>query len=313
MTQDKHEHIPVLLHEAVEQLALKADGIYIDATFGRGGHTRAILQHLGSNAKLIVIDQDPSAIAHAKKMQSDFEQVIIFQKNYSEIYNICQQLDLIGKIDGILIDCGVSSPQLDNAERGFSFARSGPLDMRMNTDQGITAGEWLSKVKEKDLADTLYKFADERYSRPIAKAIIDARTENKFNNTAELAAIIKTAHPRWPKDIHPATKSFQAIRIFVNQELKSLALALEDSLKVLKPGGRMCVISFHSLEDRMVKQFVNKYSQVAPELADLPLKSTEHNNIKLKKIAKAIKPSAEEITHNPRARSSRLRVMEKIF
>jgi 16S rRNA (cytosine1402-N4)-methyltransferase len=183
----------------------------------------------------------------------------------------------------------------------------------MNTDSGITAHEWLNKVKEKDLADTLYKFADERYSRRIAKAIIHARAENKFNDTAELAEIIKVAHPKWPKDTHPATKSFQAIRIFVNKELSSLAAALEDSLKVLMPQGRLCVISFHSLEDRIVKQFINKYSKVSPEAADLPIKDAENVNIRFKKIHRLIKPSTQEIADNPRSRSSRLRVIEKIF
>jgi 16S rRNA (cytosine1402-N4)-methyltransferase len=313
MNDNKLEHIPVLLNESVEGLAIKKDGIYIDATFGRGGHSRAILECLGPSGKLIVIDQDPTAIMQAQKLQQEFAQIIIFQKNYSEIYSICQELDIVEKVSGILIDCGVSSPQLDNAERGFSFSKPGPIDMRMNTDSGMTAHEWLNKVKEKDLADTLYKFADERYSRRIAKAIVQARAENKFNDTAELAEIIKVAHPKWPKDTHPATKSFQAIRIFINKELSSLATALEASLKVLMPQGRLCVISFHSLEDRMVKQFVNKYSKVAPEAADLPIKDAANDNMRFKSIHKLIKASAQEIADNPRSRSSRLRVIEKIF
>ena len=305
-------HIPVLLHEAVANLNIQPNGIYIDATFGRGGHARAILQQLDQSAKLIVIDQDPEAIAVAEDLKQQFPQLIIKQNNYSQLHEICTAENIVGKVDGILIDCGVSSPQLDNPERGFSFAKSGPLDMRMNNNAGQTVGQWLEKVSEKDLADVLYEYADEHYSRPIARAIIAARKDKSFTTTSQLAEIIKLSHPKWPKDIHPATKSFQAMRIFINQELSHLQATLHDSVDVLKIGGRLCVISFHSLEDRMVKQFINKYSKVAPELADLPIQDTANSNIKLKQITKLVKPSAEEIAANPRARSSRLRVAERI-
>lgn len=311
------EHLTVLLHETVEGLALKENGIYIDGTFGRGGHSRLILSRLSANGKLIAIDRDPLAIAEAQKIQDP--RFHIEHRAFSEILPLCEQLGLVGKIDGILLDLGVSSPQLDDAERGFSFMKDGPLDMRMDPSKGQSAAEWLAQVSESDLAWVLKTFGEERFAKLIAKAIVDYNKSaiqhggERLTRTLQLAALIAQAVPFKDKHKHPATRSFQAIRIYINAELDELANVLRSALSVLAPQGRLSVISFHSLEDRMVKRFMRKQSQGEVVPKGLPLREDQiQRNQTLKVIGKAIMPGEAEIAQNPRARSAVLRIAERV-
>ena len=311
------EHITVLLHEAVNGLALKENGIYIDGTFGRGGHSRLILSKLSPNGRLIGVDRDPRAIAEAKKIQDS--RFHIEHNSFSHIPEICEKLNLVGKIDGILLDLGVSSPQLDEAERGFSFMKDGPLDMRMDTTQGLSAEEWLKQVSVEDLTWVLKTFGEERFAKRIATAIVDynksaAKNGSEFlSRTSQLAELISQAVPFKDKHKHPATRSFQAIRIFINAELDELESVLNSALDMLAPEGRLSIISFHSLEDRMVKHFMKKQSKGEDIPKGLPLREDQiQRNQKLKTIGKAIQPSDAEIQANPRSRSAVLRVAERI-
>lgn len=311
------EHITVLLHEAVNGLALKENGIYIDGTFGRGGHSRLILSKLSPNGRLIGVDRDPRAIAEAQKIQDPRFQVE--HNSFSHIPEICEKLNLVGKIDGILLDLGVSSPQLDEAERGFSFMKDGPLDMRMDTTQGLSAEEWLKQVSVEDLTWVLKTFGEERFAKRIATAIVDynesaAKNGTEFlSRTSQLAELISQAVPFKDKHKHPATRSFQAIRIFINSELDELESVLNSALDMLAPEGRLSIISFHSLEDRMVKHFMKKQSKGEDIPKGLPLREDQiQRNLKLKVIGKAIQPSDAEIQANPRSRSAVLRVAERI-
>lgn len=310
---DTHrKHITVLLHEAVEGLAIKPNGIYIDGTFGRGGHSRLILSQLGKNGCLIATDRDPRAIEEAKTISDPRFQ--IFHTTFSAIPAVCEELGLTGKIDGILLDLGVSSPQLDDAERGFSFMRDGPLDMRMDTTKGLSAAEWLDQVSIDDLTWVLKEFGEERFAKRIATAIVNFNKTSgqKITRTLQLAQIISDAVPFKDKHKHPATRSFQAIRIFINSELDELEKALSSALSVLAPEGRLSIISFHSLEDRMVKQFIKKNSRGKEVPRGLPILESELNkDIPLKAVGKAIMPSEAEIDANPRSRSAVLRVAEK--
>ncbi|MEX4566049.1 16S rRNA (cytosine(1402)-N(4))-methyltransferase RsmH [Haemophilus influenzae] len=310
------EHITVLLHEAVNGLALKENGIYIDGTFGRGGHSRFILSQL-SNGRLIAVDRDPRAIAEAHKIQDLRFQ--IEHNSFSHIPEICDKLNLVGKIDGILLDLGVSSPQLDEAERGFSFMKDGPLDMRMDTTQGLSAEEWLKQVSIEDLTWVLKTFGEERFAKRIATAIVDfnksaVKNGTEFlSRTSQLAELISQAVPFKDKHKHPATRSFQAIRIFINSELDELESLLNSALDMLAPEGRLSIISFHSLEDRMVKHFMKKQSKGEDIPKGLPLREDQiQRNQKLRIIGKAIQPSDAEIQANPRSRSAILRVAERI-
>ncbi|MCK8920647.1 Ribosomal RNA small subunit methyltransferase H [Haemophilus influenzae] len=311
------EHITVLLHEAVNGLALKENGIYIDGTFGRGGHSRLILSQLSSNGRLIAVDRDPHAIAEAHKIQDSRFQ--IEHNSFSHIPEICDKLNLVGKIDGILLDLGVSSPQLDEAERGFSFMKDGPLDMRMDTTQGLSAEEWLKQVSIEDLTWVLKTFGEERFAKRIATAIVDynksaVKNGTEFlSRTSQLAELISQAVPFKDKYKHPATRSFQAIRIFINSELDELESLLNSALDMLAPEGRLSIISFHSLEDRMVKHFMKKQSKGEDIPKGLPLREDQiQRNQKLRIIGKAIQPSDAEIQANPRSRSAVLRVAERI-
>lgn len=311
------EHITVLLHEAVNGLALKKNGIYIDGTFGRGGHSRFILSQLSSNGRLIAVDRDPRAIAEAHKIQDLRFQ--IEHNSFSHIPEICDKLNLVGKIDGILLDLGVSSPQLDEAERGFSFMKDGPLDMRMDTTQGLSAEEWLKQVSIEDLTWVLKTFGEERFAKRIATAIVDfnksaVKNGTEFlSRTSQLAELISQAVPFKDKHKHPATRSFQAIRIFINSELDELESLLNSALDMLAPEGRLSIISFHSLEDRMVKHFMKKQSKGEDIPKGLPLREDQiQRNQKLRIIGKAIQPSDAEIQANPRSRSAILRVAERI-
>ncbi len=310
-------HFTVLLKEAVDGLAIIPDGIYIDGTFGRGGHSRFILSKLGQNGRLIGIDRDPRAIAEAQRIQDPRFQ--IEHNTFSSIYQICEKENLIGKINGILLDLGVSSPQLDEAERGFSFMKDGPLDMRMDTTQGQSASEWLQNVSVEDLAWVLKTFGEERFAKRIAQAIVSFNQEARQNNTPpltrtlQLAQLIADAVPFKDKHKHPATRSFQAIRIYINAELDELEKVLQDALAVLAPEGRLSIISFHSLEDRMVKHFMRKQAKGIDIPKGLPIRESEiDRQQQLKVVGKAVKPTEEEIAQNPRSRSAVLRIGEKL-
>lgn len=310
MDENTGSHRPVLLAEAVEALAIKPDGIYLDGTFGRGGHTREILNKLGEHGRLLAMDQDPQAIEVAQKKFADDPRFEIVQKNFEEMESFVESRGLMQKIDGVLLDIGVSSPQLDDASRGFSFIKSGPLDMRMNPHVGQSAAEWLAVVKEYDLVTVLMHFGEEKFARRIASAIVEARQETPINDTVQLANIIEAAKPVKEKNKHPATKSFQAIRIYINRELEVLESALNSALKVLSIKGRLAVISFHSLEDRMVKRLFRDVSR-GPQLPkEIPVTSKDMAQ-PYKLVGKAIKAGKQELSENPRARSSVLRVLER--
>ncbi len=305
------QHQSVLLEQAVAALITDKNGFYIDGTFGRGGHSRRILKELSEQGRLLVIDKDPQAIAQAESLAAEDKRVSVFHGSFEALEKIINDLGSSEQVAGVLLDLGVSSPQLDDAQRGFSFNKDGPLDMRMNTAAGITAETWLAQVDEKVLADVLYQFGEERYSRRIARAICKYREQNAINSTLQLAEIIKQAHPKWEKNKHPATRSFQAIRIFINNELDDLQKALAVILNVLALGGRLVVISFHSLEDRIVKQFIQKEIRGGDFPVDLPITQAQLNP-RLKAIGKAVKVDAEEINANVRSRSAIMRIAEKI-
>jgi 16S rRNA (cytosine1402-N4)-methyltransferase len=300
-----------MLAEVLQQLAIKKDGIYLDCTFGRGGHSREILQVLGESGKLLALDRDWQAInsIEAKGMHKD-DRFTLIQSRFSELENIAAQQDCSGLVDGILMDIGVSSPQLDDAERGFSFLQDGPLDMRMDKTADESAEQWLTKVKEKDLTKVLFEFGEERFARRIARAVVGQREQNPITTTGQLAELIKKAVPFIDKHKHPATRSFQAIRIVINQELRELKQALEQAVAILQPGGRLVVISFHSLEDRIVKRFFRNESR-GLDIGKLPIKEADIEQGRLKTISKALRASRQEIDTNLRARSAIMRVAER--
>ncbi|MGL4456594.1 MAG: 16S rRNA (cytosine(1402)-N(4))-methyltransferase RsmH [Plesiomonas sp.] len=307
---ENYQHVTVLLHEAVEGLAIRPDGIYIDGTFGRGGHSRLILSKLGPEGRLIAIDRDLRAIAEAQTIDDPRFQIV--HGPFSNVQHYVDELGLNGKIDGFLLDLGVSSPQLDEAERGFSFMRDGPLDMRMDQSSGQSAAEWLMKAEADDIAWVLKTFGEERFAKRIARAIVERNRENPMTRTRELAELIAVASPFKEKHKHPATRTFQAIRIYINSELEEIERALEGSLPILAEGGRLSVISFHSLEDRIVKRFIRRQSK-GPEIpAGLPLTEAQlAHGKKMVAIGKAIMPSDEEVERNARSRSAVLRLAER--
>ncbi len=311
MKEVAYQHQPVLLAEILQNLAIKPHGVYVDATFGRGGHAQAILNQLGSTGRLLTMDKDPEAITYAKQHFSHEKRFTIEHGSFASLKNFLSKQNLLGKIDGILFDLGVSSPQLDDPERGFSFMRAGKLDMRMDSSRGMDAATWLATVREQDLANVLWELGEERFSRQVARAIVEIRKQTPITTTTQLADIVKKAIPKWPKDKHPATRSFQAIRIFINQELDDLKQGLDQSLEALSIGGRLLVISFHSLEDRLVKRFIQYHERGDQFPAGLPIKH-EMQRQRLVHIARAIKPSSGEILNNPRARSAVLRIAEKL-
>lgn len=317
MSEIFHNHIPVLLTETVEKLVFSPDGIYVDATFGRGSHSQAILDRLNTNGRLIAFDKDLDAVAHAKQHFAQDARFKIFHASFAHLQNILKTENVFGEIDGILFDLGVSSPQLDDPARGFSFIRDGKLDMRMDQTQEVDAMNWLAHISEKELANILWQYGEEKFSRRIARAIIVARENQPITSTVQLAniisqAIFKTKKSFTPKEKHPATRSFQAIRIAVNQELTELTQGLTQALEALRVGGRLAVISFHSLEDRIVKQFIRQQEKGRQIPARLPIKHNQFES-RLKTIGKPIKPSSKETNINPRARSAILRIAEKIL
>lgn len=304
-------HQTVLLDEAVVSVLGAQNGVYVDATFGRGGHARHLLARLGAAAQVFGFDKDLQAIAAGATLAAEDSRFVIVHESFADIQRVLATRGLSGQVDGVLADLGVSSPQLDDAARGFSFQNDGPLDMRMDVTRGESAAQWLASVAEDELARVLFEYGEERHSRRIARAIVKARTINPITRTRELAEIVAAAHPAWEKHKHPATRSFQAIRIAINNELGDIETFLRAALAVLKPGGRLAVISFHSLEDRLVKQFFQKEAKGDDFPRGLPV-TVDMLKPRLKIIGKAIKPSAEEVDANPRSRSARLRVAEKI-
>lgn len=304
-------HEPVMVNECIEGLAIKPSGYYIDATYGRGGHSQNILCQLNADGRLLVIDQDPEAIEDAENKFKNNDQVTIQHSSFSYLQNIVKEHDWLKKVNGILIDLGVSSPQLDNSERGFSFQHDGPLDMRMDPSSGIPASEWIASAEEKEIIHVLKFYGEERFAKRIAAAIVRERAIKPIATTVQLANIIQEASPSREVGKHPATRSFQAIRIFINGEMDALTSVLEQSLEVLALEGRLVVIGFHSLEDRVVKQFMAKESSGDPYPSDLPIQAKDIKH-RLKVIKKKIRPSKTEVQENRRARSAILRVAEKI-
>ncbi|KFI10223.1 16S rRNA (cytosine(1402)-N(4))-methyltransferase RsmH [Vibrio coralliilyticus] len=314
---EEFKHISVLLHESIDGLAIKPDGTYIDGTFGRGGHSRQILSQLGEQGRLFSIDRDPQAIAEAQTI--DDPRFTIIHGPFSGMAKYAEERGLVGQVDGVLLDLGVSSPQLDDAERGFSFMKDGPLDMRMDPTSGIPVSQWLMEADLDDITWVIREFGEDKHARRIAKAIVAYR-ENEENEpltrTGQLAKLISDAAPKSFKEKkHPATRSFQAFRIYINSELEEIDTALKGAASILAPEGRLSVISFHSLEDRMVKRFIRKESK-GPEVPHgIPMTEAQIKALgsaKLKPIGKAIKPSKQEVDINTRSRSSVLRIAEKL-
>lgn len=302
--------MPVLLQPALDGLDIAPADIVVDATYGRGGHSQEILRRLGPEGRLVVVDQDPEAIASAREHFAGEDRVSIWHGSFAELERMARETGVHERVNGLLLDLGVSSPQLDTPERGFSFRDDGPLDMRMNPDAGESAAEWLARAEEADIARVIKEYGEERFARRIARSIVMARAEEPIERTAQLAAIVARAAGPSPADRHPATRTFQAIRIHINDELGALEAALEQGIAILAPGGRMAVISFHSLEDRRVKQAFRSLSTPPPASRRMPAAPSFTPTVRL--VGKMIKPDAEEERSNPRARSACLRIAEKL-
>jgi len=307
---DAYQHQPVLLEEVVEALNIRPEGKYLDGTFGRGGHSQAILACLSGKGCLYALDRDPEAVAAGKELLGEDPRFFIVQGNYADMKRYVRDWGVEEGLDGILLDLGVSSPQLDNPERGFSFMGDGPLDMRMNPLQGVTAEEWLAESPERELARVFWEFGEERHARRIARSIVMARQQQRLETTGQLARLIENTIGRREQKKHPATRCFQAIRIFINDELAHLAQGLEEGIKGLRPGGRLVVISFHSLEDRLVKRTIREAVRPGQVRRNIPA----HPDLKpvLRQIGKVIRSSANELSANPRARSAVMRIAEKL-
>ena len=313
-----YEHKPVLLREALEGLDVKPDGVYVDATFGRGGHAASILQQLGDNGRLYALDRDPEAVAHAEKHFGDDKRFSITRMQFSRLDKGLAAAGCEQGVDGVLLDLGVSSPQLDDPLRGFSFVHDGPLDMRMNPAEGESALQWLASVDEKELTRVLRQYGEERYARRISGAIVQHRRQSPSSfsaseamSTRQLADLVAKAVPRRDPNKHPATRTFQAIRIHLNRELSEVEAVLPLAERCLNVGGRLCVIAFHSLEDRLVKRFMRRASQDDPVYAGLPT-MPDGARATMRRVSKAIKASSEEVSNNPRSRSAVLRIAEKV-
>ena len=307
---EPQDHVTVLLHETVEGCVVDPDGIYVDGTFGRGGHSELLLSKLSENGRLYGFDKDPQAIETGEALEQKDSRFQIIKASFSELKSQLQARG-IDKIDGLLLDLGVSSPQLDDAERGFSFLRDGPLDMRMDPTSGESAEDWISHVSAEELARVMKEYGEERFARRMANAVVRERQLQHINRTVQLAEILKEANPAWEKHKHPATRAFQGIRIHINNELGDLESILDQSVDVLKTGGRLSVISFHSLEDRMVKRFIRRQEQGRPVPRGLPILDEDLGKT-MKKIGKAIKPQVSEVGVNVRSRSAILRIAERI-
>ncbi|MDH1054843.1 16S rRNA (cytosine(1402)-N(4))-methyltransferase RsmH [Aquipseudomonas alcaligenes] len=306
-------HIAVLLDEAVEALAVRADGCYMDGTFGRGGHSRLILERLGPDGRLLGFDKDPLAIATGNALAAEDGRFVVVQRSFADLGEEAAARGLVGKVDGLLLDLGVSSPQLDDAERGFSFLNDGPLDMRMNPDAGISAAQFIASASADEIARVFKEYGEERFAKRMARAVVERRELKPFERTADLAQVLTDANPAWEKGKNPATRAFQGLRIHVNNELGDLERGLDAALETLAVGGRLVVISFHSLEDRIVKQFMKRQAKgEADNLPrDLPIipKAFEP---RLKLLGKPIYAGEAELKANPRSRSAVMRVAEKL-
>ncbi|WP_371864270.1 MULTISPECIES: 16S rRNA (cytosine(1402)-N(4))-methyltransferase RsmH [unclassified Pseudomonas] len=306
-------HITVLLDEAVEALAVRADGCYLDGTFGRGGHSRLILKHLGPDGRLLGFDKDPQAIATGQALAAEDGRFVIVQRSFAELGSEVAERGLSDKVSGVLFDLGVSSPQLDDPERGFSFLNDGPLDMRMDPSRGVSAADFIASAPEEEIARVFKEYGEERFARRMARAVVLRRAEQPFTRTADLAEVLKVANPAWEKGKNPATRAFQGLRIHVNNELGDLEVGLQAALDALEIGGRLVVISFHSLEDRIVKLFMRKLAK--GEADNLPRNlPVQHKPFepKIRTIGKAQFASDAELKANPRSRSAVMRVAEKL-
>lgn len=304
-------HTTVLLKEAIDALIIDADGFYVDGTFGRGGHSSRLLHKLSRNGSVLAIDKDPAAIASGRNNLSDDVRLKLVHGSFSNITNFVCNEDGMGKVSGVLLDLGVSSPQIDESERGFSFLRDGPLDMRMDTTRGQSAADWINSADESEISTVLKDYGEERFARRMAAAVVQERTKAPIISTVRLASVLAAAHPSWERGKHPATKAFQAIRIFLNRELEDLDTLLNQVIDVLKVGGRLVVISFHSLEDRRVKRFIRDQERGIKLPKNLPIQDVDRG-IRLKKVGKVIKPSELEIERNIRSRSAVMRVAERV-
>ncbi|HVY23009.1 MAG TPA: 16S rRNA (cytosine(1402)-N(4))-methyltransferase RsmH [Steroidobacteraceae bacterium] len=309
-------HQPVLLDEVLDALSLEQhrDGIFVDATFGRGGHSAAILQRLSEHGRLIALDRDPAAIAAGREKFEGETRLCLVHRAFAQLQAAlgdAGMTEVAGRVSGVLFDLGVSSPQLDDAVRGFSFMRDGPLDMRMDNTSGISAAEWLAKISERDLQKVISEYGEERFARRIANAIVTYRQRQPISSTVQLAELIEQAVSTREPGKHPATRTFQAIRMVINTELEQIQHALQQAVEILAPRGRLCVISFHSLEDQLVKQFMQSQSQDDPMYAGLP-EIPAAKRAKLKRIGKAVHPGEDEVRRNPRARSAIMRVAERV-
>jgi 16S rRNA (cytosine1402-N4)-methyltransferase len=302
-------HLPVLLREAVDALEVKADGVYVDCTFGRGGHSREILRRLGGRGQLVALDRDPEAVVAAQEIAD--ARLTVLHASFGRLRETLGAEGIAG-VDGVLMDLGVSSTQLEDVRRGFSFRWDGPLDMRMDSSRGITAAQWLASASEQQIGEVIKTYGEERFARQIARAIVTARSRRAFHSTRELAQIVEDAVRTREPGQDPATRTFQAIRIFINQELEELSLALSQSVELLMHGGRLVVISFHSLEDRIVKRFLRSHAEPAPVPRGFAVRESDREAPKLRLIGKAVRPSQSEIASNPRARSAMMRVAERL-
>ncbi len=310
-TSAAYAHRPVLLAEVIEGLSIRPSGIYVDATFGRGGHAQALLQRLDAQGVLLAIDKDPEAVAAARKMFADDARFSIEQGTFAMLEHYVQERGWKGRVDGVLLDLGVSSPQLDDPLRGFSFRHDGPLDMRMNPQSGMSAAQWLANAKEAEIISVLRNYGEERYAPRIARALIAARNESPLTTTRQLATIVAAANPAWEPGKDPATRTFQAIRIFINRELEDVEACLPQALEALAPGGRLAVISFHSLEDRIVKRYMRDEARGDRFPVGVPVLATQLQP-RVRLVGKAIHAGTQELSENPRARSAVLRIAEKI-
>lgn len=311
MDAGRDEHTPALVQEVLNGLNIRPAGVYVDCTFGRGGHAEAILKRLGEEGHLLAIDKDPEAVAAAQDQFASDGRFAIEQGSYTMLLSLVQKHGHIGNVDGVLFDLGVSSPQLADAGRGFSFNLDGPLDMRMNRHTGITAAQWLNAATQHEIAEVLHDYGEERYAERVARAIIDARKTSPITRTRQLANIVVAASPTRERNKHPATRTFQALRILINRELDDLNEALSQVVRILAPGGRLLVISFHSLEDRLVKRFIRDQARGDAYPQDIPITQTALRPT-LRAVGRVIRATEEEKSRNPRSRSARLRIAEKI-
>ena len=308
-----YNHVTVLLDEAIAALAVRSDGRYLDGTFGRGGHSRLILTQLGPDGCLLGFDKDPLAIATGQALAAEDGRFVVVQRSFAELGAEVSQRGWTGTLSGVLLDLGVSSPQLDDPSRGFSFLHDGPLDMRMDPSRGVSAAQWIATANEDEIARVFKEYGEERFAKRMARAVVQRRAEQPFERTADLAQVLTVANPAWEKGKNPATRAFQGLRIFINNELGDLEAGLEAALEVLEVGGRLVVISFHSLEDRIVKQFMRRHAKGEADTLprDLPI-IPEKFIPKLKLLGKPQYASAEEVKKNPRSRSAVMRVAEKL-